>query len=57
MPTILLVKGWRFFFYANERDEPYGMSSRDRREVKQIIYEHFETLEAEWARFQRGDQR
>ena len=22
MPTILLIEGWRFFFYANERDEP-----------------------------------
>ncbi len=22
MPTILFVKGWRFFFYADERDEP-----------------------------------
>jgi hypothetical protein len=22
MPTILFINGWRFFFYANERDEP-----------------------------------
>ncbi|MCI0469303.1 MAG: DUF4160 domain-containing protein [Nitrospirae bacterium] len=22
MPTILLIMGWRFFFYANEREEP-----------------------------------
>ncbi len=22
MPTILLVMGWRFFFYSNERNEP-----------------------------------
>jgi len=22
MPTILYIMGWRFFFYANERDEP-----------------------------------
>lgn len=22
MPTILLVLGWRFFFYSNEGDEP-----------------------------------
>jgi len=22
MPTILLVLGWRFFFYSNERNEP-----------------------------------
>ncbi len=22
MPTVLIVSGWRFFFYANERNEP-----------------------------------
>ncbi len=22
MPTILLIAGWRFFFYANENNEP-----------------------------------
>ncbi|MEJ2053718.1 MAG: DUF4160 domain-containing protein [Calditrichaceae bacterium] len=22
MPTILLIDGWRFFFYSNERKEP-----------------------------------
>ena len=22
MPTILMMLGWRFYFYANERDEP-----------------------------------
>jgi hypothetical protein len=22
MPTILYVRGWRFFFYSNERNEP-----------------------------------
>lgn len=22
MPTVLLILGWRFFFYSNERDEP-----------------------------------
>ncbi len=22
MPTILLIQGWRFFFYANEGNEP-----------------------------------
>ncbi len=85
MPTVLFVKGWRFFFYANERGEPmhihcrkaeaeckfwllagefdleeayaYGLTSRDRREVRQIIFEHFEQIEAEWARFQGGGQR
>ncbi len=22
MPTIICIRGWRFFFYANENDEP-----------------------------------
>jgi len=22
MPTVLLIHGWRFFFYSNERSEP-----------------------------------
>jgi len=22
MPTILFIRGWRFFFYTNERNEP-----------------------------------
>ncbi len=22
MPTVMLLKGWRFFFYSNENDEP-----------------------------------
>lgn len=84
MPTVLFVKGWRFFFYANERGEPihvhcrkaeaeckywllvdefdleeayaYGLSGRDRREVRQILFEHFEQIEAEWHRFQGGGQ-
>lgn len=28
MPTILFVMGWRFFFYANERDEPIHIHCR-----------------------------
>jgi hypothetical protein len=80
MPTILLVFGWRFFFYANEGSEPlhihcqkgdmeckywlnqecfdleeaysYNMSSKDRRQVKKIIFEYFEVIEQEWHRFQ-----
>ncbi|NBC29761.1 MAG: DUF4160 domain-containing protein [Spirochaetes bacterium] len=22
MPTVLFLKGWRFYFYSNKRDEP-----------------------------------
>ena len=28
MPTILVILGWRFFFYANERDEPIHVHCR-----------------------------
>jgi hypothetical protein len=81
MPTILFIKGWRFFFYANERSEPmhvhakkanmeckywlqpdtfdiveafaYAMAPKDRREVREIIFQHFRQIEVEWDAFQR----
>ncbi len=28
MPTILLIRGWRLFFYANERNEPPHVHAR-----------------------------
>jgi len=28
MPTILLILGWRLFFYANERNEPIHVHCR-----------------------------
>ena len=28
MPTILLVMGWRFFFYSNEKNEPIHIHCR-----------------------------
>ena len=28
MPTILLIDGWRFFFYANEGNEPIHIHCR-----------------------------
>ena len=31
----------------------YGMSPKDRRQVRQIIFEHFTQIEAEWKAFQR----
>lgn len=30
----------------------YNMNSRDKRDVKQIIFEHFELIEAAWDRIQ-----
>ena len=36
-------------------DEAYafGMSPRDKREVKKIIFEHFEYIEEQWDEFER----
>ena len=73
--------GWRFFFYANEGDEPIHihcrkaekeakywldtknfdvleaftikMNNKDIRQVKKIIYDHFELIEEEWNNFQK----
>ena len=28
MPTILLIRGWRLFFYSNEREEPPHIHAR-----------------------------
>ncbi len=81
MPTILFVKGWRFFFFANEGNEPihvhaqngeksckywidvenfdiieaycYSFSQRDKREVREIIFNNFSLFVDEWEKFQR----
>ena len=81
MPTVLVIRGWRLFFYANENNEPihihcrkvereckywlirdlfdldeayaFGMSPRDKREIKKIIFEHFEYIEEQWDEFER----
>ncbi len=31
----------------------FNLSPKDRREIRQIIYEHFEYIEEQWAEFQR----
>jgi hypothetical protein len=79
MPTVLIVRGWRLFFYANENDEPihihaqkaeteckfwlkvdifdigeewsHRLSPRLRREIRKIIFDHFELIVDEWNRF------
>ena len=84
MPTILVILGWRLFFYANEGNEPlhvhcqngdmeckywlkreifdieeafsYNMTQRDHRQVRKIIYDHFEYIETQWDDFQRRRQ-
>ena len=81
MPTILVILGWRLFFYANEGNESihvhcrkgemeckywldreifdieevfsFHMSEKDKRQIRKIIYEHFEYIEAQWDDFQR----
>ena len=85
MPTILLMLGWRLFFYTNEGNEPIhvrckkgeteckywldrddfsleeafgvNLSPKDRREIRKIIYEHFEYIEQQWDEFQRRRHR
>ena len=80
MPTILLILGWRLFFYSNERKEPihvhcrkgnaeckywldrenfnleeayaFNLSHKDMREIRQIIFQHFEYIEEQWDEFQ-----
>ncbi|HET6429594.1 MAG TPA: DUF4160 domain-containing protein [Phycisphaerae bacterium] len=78
MPTILMVRGWRVFFYSNEGREPlhvharkgdaeckfwllpesydideawsYNLSARLRREIRKILFDHFELIAEEWER-------
>jgi len=81
MPTILILFGWRLFFYANEGSEPihihcksgnkeckfwidvdnfdiqeaftFNMSSRDKRQIRKIIFEHFDYIVDQWLEFQK----
>ena len=85
MPTILIILGWRLFFYSNEGNEPihihcrkgnmeckywlhqdhfdieedfaYNMSPKEKRQIRKIIYDHFEYIEEQWDEFQRRHQR
>lgn len=79
MPTILLYKGWRVFFYANERQEPAhahcakgsargkfwlladtydiraayvrSMTRQEEREIRKILFDHFDELIERWNAF------
>jgi len=48
MPTILMIMGWRFFFYANERNEPIHVHcQKGESDAKYWLdVERFEALEA-----------
>jgi hypothetical protein len=76
MPTILLIQGWRLFFYSNERDESmhvharkeeteckywinsevyeieeawsFNLTSHLRREIRRIIFDHFDLIVGKW---------
>lgn len=79
MPTILQMRGWRVFFYANEGNEPIhvhaekgdaecklwllvdifdieeawasGLTPRLRREIRKIVFDHFDVIVEEWNRW------
>ena len=78
MPTVLLIAGWRLYFWSNENSEPmhihvekgdmeckfwidevnfeitlaleFNLTPAARRDVKKIIFEHFDYIVAEWYR-------
>ena len=82
MPTVLLVRGWRVFFYSDEGREPihvhakkgdaecklwlkpelfdleeawsYGLSPRLRREIRKIVFDHYDVIVEEWNRRMGG---
>ena len=39
--------------FALEEAYSYNMNSKDKRDVKKIIFEYFEFIEQEWNRFQK----
>lgn len=80
MPTILLIRGWRVFFFANENNEPMHVHCRkgsaqgkfwilsesyeihtayvrwmthaQEREIRRILFEHFDEIIEAWKGFQ-----
>ena len=79
MPTIILLKGWRVSFFADEGAVPihvhcrkgnavckfwilrdsydikeaylYNMTPKDRREIKKILFDHFDVIVEAWDSF------
>jgi hypothetical protein len=50
MPTILLIQGWRVFFYCNERDEAMHVHARKAEtECKSWIKYYFYEIEEAWS--------
>ena len=59
MLTILTIFGWRFFFYANERDEPIHIHCRKAEgEAKYWLdVENFAAIEAHAYNMSQADKR
>ena len=59
MPTILTLLGWRFFFYANERNEPIHVHcQKAEAEAKYWLdVESFELIEAHSYNMSPADRR
>lgn len=59
MPTILTIFGWRFFFYANERNEPIHVHCRkgDAETKYWLDVEEFAAVEAYSYKMSPADKR
>ncbi len=59
MPTILMILGWRFFFYANEGSEPIHIHCRkgDAEAKYWLDVEGFQALEAHAYNMSQADRR
>ena len=59
MPTILMILGWRFFFYADERNEPIHVHCRkgDAEAKYWLDVEQFGAIEAHSFNMSPSDKR
>ncbi len=59
MPTILMMLGWRFYFYANERDEPAHVHCKkgDAEAKYWLDLDNFEVVEAHAYNMSSADRR
>jgi len=59
MPTILMIFGWRFFFYSNEGNEPVHVhcSKADAQAKYWLDRDSFETIEAHAYNMSPADRR
>ena len=51
MPTVARVGPYRFFFYANDRDEPPRFAARELGEIERIVTERDEEFLGAWNAF------